>query len=110
MAALNKGKHTIAEIDGVRCSIVETGLSEQRLGFLKTILEHNGYTIKTQPDKKAEGAESTYTLGVTDILFNPVVAIYERKLWSPYNLIVTPAYWNQWTEFVDNRYWEFRKR
>ena len=35
--ALNKGKHIVEEIDGVRCSLVEKGVSPTRTEFLKKI-------------------------------------------------------------------------
>ena len=41
--ALLKGKHQVAEIDGVRCSIIETGLDTKRMEFLKEVLASNGY-------------------------------------------------------------------
>ena len=37
--ALNKGKHIVEEIDGVRCSLVEKGVSPTRAEFLKKLLE-----------------------------------------------------------------------
>jgi hypothetical protein len=106
---LNKIKHTISEIDGVRCSIVETGANEERLAFLKEILEHNKFEVKVAEEKK-EGEAKTYTIGVTDILFNPVFAIYERTLKSVDGFKVTPAYWLQRTTVFDPRYWLMRKK
>jgi hypothetical protein len=106
---LNKIKHIIGEIDGVRCSIVETGVSEERLAFLKEILEHNKFEVKVAEEKK-EGQEKTFTLGVTDIMFNIVFAIYERTLKSVDNFKMTPAYWQQATTVFDPRYWLMRKR
>ena len=43
--ALNKGKHIVEEIDGVRCSLVEKGVSPERTEFLKKILEKNNYLL-----------------------------------------------------------------
>ena len=37
--ALNKGKHLVEEIDGVRCTVVEKGITAERAQFLKNILE-----------------------------------------------------------------------
>jgi len=73
---LNKIKHTIADINGVRCSVIETGVTEERVSFLKEILEHNKFEVKVAEEKK-EGDIKSYTIGVTDILFNPVFAIYD---------------------------------
>jgi len=67
---LNKSKHVIIEIDGVRCSQVEKGVTSERLAFLKELLEHNKFEVKVL-EEKAEGEVKTFTIGVTDILFNP---------------------------------------
>ncbi len=106
---LNKIKHTESEIGGVRCAVVETGASQERVDFLKTLLEHNKFEVKIAEVKK-EGEASTFTIGVTDILFNPVFSVYERTLKSPDGFKVTPAYWNQQTSVFDPRYWLMRKR
>lgn len=89
--ALNKGKHLVEEIDGVRCTVVEKGITPERAQFLKNLLELNGYVVKTAPDADPEKLK----LGVTDILFNPVIDVYERRLKSPTGKKVTPAYWLQ---------------
>ena len=89
--ALNKGKHLVEEFDGVRCTVVEKGLTAERAQFLKNILEHNGYEVKTAPDTDP----ALLKLGVTDILFNAVIDVYERRLKSLSGKRVTPAYWNQ---------------
>ena len=88
---LNKGKHVVEVIEDVRCTIVEKGITTERVQFLKTILELNGYEVKIAPDTEPE----TYKLGVTDILFNSVIDVYERRLKSPSGKRVTPAYWLQ---------------
>lgn len=107
--ALNKAKHFISEIEGVRCSVIETGVNEERLAFLKSLLEHNKYEVKVAEEKK-ENTPVTYTIGVTDILFNPVFSIYERSLKSLDGYKVTPAYWNQDTTVFDPRYWLMRRK
>jgi hypothetical protein len=106
---LNKIKHIVSEIDGVRCSIVETGATKERIDFLKEILEHNKFEVKVLEEKK-EGEDKTFTIGVTDILFNIVFAIYERSLKSVDNFKMTPAYWLQRTTVFDPRYWLMRKK
>jgi hypothetical protein len=103
--ALNKAQHTIEEIEGVRCSVVEKGVSAERAGFLKQLLEHNGYEVKT----KAEG--DVFTVGVTDIVFNPVLAVYGRYLKSLTGKRVTPAYWLQQSNketIAEVNYWTFK--
>jgi len=106
---LNKIKHTISEIEGVRCSVVETGASEERVAFLKELLVHNKFDVKVAEEKK-EGENKTYIIGVTDIFFNPVYVIYERTLKSIDGFKVTPAYWNEQTTVFDPRYWLMRKK
>ena len=94
--SLNKGKHNVGEVDGVRCTIVESGLSHKRAEFLKDLLEFNKFEVKIQEEVSDPPADQkTYTLGVTDIVFNPVIAVYEKSLLTKENRKVTPAYWNQ---------------
>ena len=104
--SLNKGKHTVTEIEGVRCSIVETGLIESRALFLKELLKDNGYEVKMEKEKAKDGTVlETYVLGVTDILFNPAIKLYALKLFRKDGRIVTLQYWNQWTVNPDMPYW-----
>jgi hypothetical protein len=104
--ALNKGKHSVVEIEGVRCSLVETGLTESRALFLQGILRDNGYEMKMEKEKTKEGAElDTIALGVTDILFNPVIRVFMHKLMRKDGHLVTQAYWNQWPVNTDLPYW-----
>lgn len=42
-----------------------------------------------------EAMPETFTIGVTDITFNPINAIFGRLLRTPGNRIVTLAYWQQ---------------
>ena len=105
--SLSKGKVTIVEIDGVRCSVVETGLSESRAKFLKELLENNGYVVKLDQEKTKDGSPSgTCILGVTDILFHPVIKVYQHGLLREDGQEVTPAYWNQWPEGSDLPYYQ----
>ncbi|MFA4852366.1 MAG: hypothetical protein WC599_07605 [Bacteroidales bacterium] len=106
---LNKLKHIISEIDGVRCSIIETGASKERVAFLKEILEHNNFEVKIA-EEKSDSETKTFIIGVTDILFNPVFAIYERTLKSTDGYKITPAYWNQQTTIFDPRYWLMKRK
>ncbi len=104
---LNKGKHIIEEIDGIRCTVVEKGVSPERTGFLEKLLELNGYTVKIA----SEGESGTNKIGVTDLIFNPVIDVYKRSLKSFSGKKVTPAYWlqesDQETEAEVN-YWNFK--
>lgn len=106
MAAL-KGKHNIAEIDGVRCTVVESGITAERAEFLKSLLQFNRYDVKMMQEKAKDGSPlDTFLVGVADILFNPVIVLYQKKLFRPDGEVVTQAYWNQWS--VDNTlpYWQ----
>jgi hypothetical protein len=108
--ALNKGKHVVAEIEGVRTTVVETGLNETRCLFLKELLRQNGYETKMEKEKSKEGTPlETWILGVTDLVFNPMIRIYEQKLLRADGHPVTPAYWNQWAVDPDLPYWMVTK-
>ena len=103
---LNKIKYNISEIEGVRCKIIESGISESRMTFLKDLLEFNKFEVKINKDKDSE---NKFTLGVTDILFNPVFAVYDRILKTTDGHRVSPAYWNQDTTVCDPHYWIIKK-
>jgi hypothetical protein len=113
---INKN-HEFEELDGVKCGIVERNVSPERVQFLKKLLEFNRYTVVVVPTpapkvtpvppvKTEEGiapplpppappVPETFTIGVTDITFNPVNAIFGRFLKTPGGHIVTQAYWLQ---------------
>lgn len=118
--AINKN-HEFEELDGIKCAIVEKNVSPQRVEFLKHLLRFNGYEVvvvaspapKAAPAPKpvapANGeaqteqvaplppppAPETFTVGVTDITFNPINAIFGRALHTPDKHVVTLAYWQQ---------------
>ncbi|MDP9230972.1 MAG: hypothetical protein M3O67_09945 [Bacteroidota bacterium] len=119
--AINKN-HEFEELNGVKCGIVERKVSSERVQFLKKLLEFNHYTVVVVPTpppkvvpiaigtpvvKTEEGAASpppppplppaseTFTLGVTDITFNPINAIFGRLLHTKDGHVVTQAYWQQ---------------
>jgi hypothetical protein len=108
--AINNAKHIIGEIDGVRCTIIETGITLERAAFLRDLLEFNNLEVKelTEPATSPED-EPKYTLGVTDLVFNPVFRVYEAKLKTREGDYVTPAYWKQECIECDKRYWMKRK-
>jgi len=108
--ALTNAKHIIAEIEGVRCTVVESSATLERAAFLKDLLEFNKFEVKElQEPAPAEGAEQKYTIGVTDLSFNPVFAVYECLLKTREGGYVTPGYWRQECVKCDNRYWIKRK-
>ncbi|HZI55051.1 MAG TPA: hypothetical protein VFD56_15150 [Chitinophagaceae bacterium] len=45
---INKN-HEFDELDGVKCAIVERNVSPERVSFLKSLLEFNGYTVVVVP-------------------------------------------------------------
>ena len=111
--AINKN-HEFEELDGVKCGIVEKNVKPERVAFLKELLTYNGYTVvavPTAPPKAApaaapkEGepmpppppppAPETFTVGVSDISFNTINAIFGRLLKTPNGHVVTQAYWQQ---------------
>ncbi len=98
--SLNKGKHIVEEINGIRCTIVEKGLSDERCYFLAELLKANGFSVEVT------GEPENLTLGVTDLLFNPVIAVYQQRLKTSSGEKVSPAYWNQLTIHPRSEYWE----
>lgn len=101
-----KAKHIVEEIEGTRCSVVEKGVNVSRMNFLKTLLTLNKFEVIVAADPVVEGKEATYTIGVTDLVFNPVIAVYEMSLSTATGEKVSPAYWDQLTEESKNEYWE----
>jgi hypothetical protein len=107
--------HTLEELDGVRCIIVEKNLTPERVSFLKPLLEYNHLTVVVVPSPPAKVAAATqpvtegetvtpapvldtpetFTMGVTNMLYNPINAVFGRLLRTPDGHTVTPAYWQQ---------------
>jgi hypothetical protein len=112
--AINKN-HEFEDLNGIKCAIVEKNVLQERVDFLKDFLEYNGYTVivtasppaKTNTPKQegtaaspnaetiAAPAPQTFTVGVTDVMFNAVNAIFGRMLQTKDKHIVTLAYWQQ---------------
>jgi hypothetical protein len=129
--AINQN-HLFEELNGVKCAIVEKNVAPGRVEFLRGVLEYNGYevVVVTSPPPKAAagagpaapaggaGAEAapaqpapeTFTVGVTDVMFNPVNAIYGRLLKAPGGHVVTLAYWNQQENVSDDEKPYFAER
>jgi hypothetical protein len=84
--------------------------------FLKELLEHNRYTVRvvpSAPPKAAPGPAvanepeagtafpaapplpASFTVGVTDVTFNPVNALFGRSLKTKEGRVVTLAFWQQ---------------
>ena len=101
------GKHTFGSIEETRVTFVEKKISEHRKDFLKKLLEHNGFDVVLQEEKrKTEEEPQLYTVGVTDMVFNPTVWVFERRLKTFDGKKVTQDYWNQLSEEVNPKYWK----
>ena len=109
--ALN-GNYIFEELGEVKCSIIEKNCSADRVTFLKKLLEFNGFTVvvvNSPPPKAAPKPAvvadavaapvpvlpETFTVGVTDLTFNPVNGVYNRQLKTPDGKYVTVKYWKQ---------------
>jgi hypothetical protein len=108
--AINQN-HLFEELNGVKCAVVEKNVGLARVEFLRGILEYNGFTVvvvASPPPKAAVGAGApagavpaaaaapeTFTVGVTDVMFNAVNAVFGRLLRTTEGHVVTLAYWQQ---------------
>ena len=94
--AINKN-HEFEDLGGVKCAIVEKNASKERVAFLKDLLETNLFEVvvvpspppKASPPPKPVESEATpvvvapplpetFTVGVTNLAFNPTNAIFGR--------------------------------
>jgi len=131
---INKN-HEFEDLNGVKCSIVERNASAERVAFLQALLQQNGYEVivvvsappKAAPVKPAppiaDGtlpasventpeppvAAPTFTIGVTDVMFNPVNAIFGRLLRTATGEVVTLAYWEEHEKVADDSVPYFEK-
>jgi hypothetical protein len=105
--------HLSEELNGVKCAVVEKNVSPERASFLKQLLEYNKYKVeiavspppKAPPQGTVKEGEAvlpptplppeTFTVGVTDMMFNSINAIFGRLLHTPDGHVVTLAFWNQ---------------
>jgi hypothetical protein len=116
--AINKN-HEFEDLDGVKCAVVERNVSAERVAFLQNLLAYNSYKVivvaspppKAAAAKPAPAAEvaveeaapvptplvppATFTVGVTDVTFNAVNAVFGRLLHARNGQVVTLAYWQQ---------------
>lgn len=99
-------KHIIEEIKGTRASLIETGIDEKRMLFLSELLYINKYEVLIEElPKTDENSPKTYKIGVSDLLFNPALKIYQRSLRTSDNQILTIDYWYQKTKVCNPVYW-----
>ena len=100
------GRHTFGTIGETRVTFVEKGVDFDRSQFLVKLLEHNGFEVLVEEDKrKNEEDPQTYTVAVTDMVFNPTIWVFQRKLETFDGKKVTRAYWEQETEDAKPQYW-----
>jgi len=64
-------------------------------GVTQTVPAPVTTTVETVPAAPVAPAPETFTVGVTDVTFNPINAIFGRLLKAPGGHIVTLAYWHQ---------------
>lgn len=105
------GKHLFGSIGDQRVTFVEKKIEEDRMKFLKTLMEANGYEVVLQEEKrKSEEVPQLYTVGVTDMTFNPTTFVFQRRLKTiDGEHIVNQDYWNQKSEDTNPRYWKNSK-
>jgi len=113
--AINQN-HLFEELNGIKCGIVEKNVKPERVQFLKELLELNHFTVVVAPSPPPKVAPAppqaptadgsapplqpppppeTFTVGVTDITFNSINAIFGRLLRAKDGHVVTLAYWQQ---------------
>lgn len=132
--ALNQN-YTFEDLEGVKCSIIEKNCNAARVEFLKKLLEHNKFTVvvvkspppktaakpvvtspavgETTPETPVEAAPTppeTFTVGVTDVSFNPINGVYNRQLKTEDDKFVTPKYWKQQEATSSDEVWYWKNR
>ncbi|MGI9139193.1 MAG: hypothetical protein ACR2IM_09145 [Sediminibacterium sp.] len=123
--AINKN-HEFEDLDSIKCAVVEKNASTERVAFLKQLLAYNKYQVVVVPSPAPKAAAAptattsatvdatttvptapeidvptTFTVGVTDLTFNAINAIFGRQLKTQEGQIVTLAFWQQ-KESVSN--------
>lgn len=102
------GKHLFGTIGDQRVTFVEKKIDADRKDFLKKLLEHNGFEVILQEEKRrSEEDPQLYTVAVTDMVFNPTVWVFHRRLKTFDGHKVTPNYWNQISEETAPQYWKY---
>jgi hypothetical protein len=102
------GKHLFGSIGEQRVTFIEKKVDEDRMKFLNELLKVNGFEVIIQEEKrKSEEVPQLYTVGVTDMSFNPTVWIFQRLLKTlDGKHIVNQDYWNQTSEDTKPQYWK----
>ena len=102
------GKHLFGSIEDQRVTFIEKKIEESRKDFLTKLLDANGFEVIVQEEKrKSEEEPQLYTVGVTDMTFNPAVYVFQRRLRTiDGKHIVNQDYWNQISEDTKPQYWK----
>ena len=102
------GKHQFGSIGDQRVTFVEKKIGAERLDFLKRLLVFNNFEVIVQEEKRKSDEEpQLYTIGVTDMVFNPTVYVFQRRLKTlDGRHIVNQDYWNQVSEDANPEYWK----
>ncbi|MDI1356120.1 MAG: hypothetical protein PSX36_14470 [bacterium] len=123
--ALNQN-HTFEDLDGIKCSVVEKNCSPERVAFIKDLLEYNKFKVvvvgsppaKIAPKPAVEGetappppppAPETFTVGVSDVSFNLINALFNGELLSKDGKIVNPNFWKQIARLPKEDDWYWKK-
>ena|SRR3972149_2199125 len=128
--ALNPN-HAFEDLEGIKCSIVEKNCTPERVDFLKKILEHNKFSVViakspppkvvakpvtlVTPDAPVEPVveiplpPETFTVGVTDVSFDPITAVFNRQLKTFDGKILSSNYWKQRPEDLHEQKWYWEK-
>ena len=129
--ALNPN-HAFEDLDEIKCAVVEKNCTPERVDFLKQLLEFNGFTVvvvkspppKAAPAKPVPAADpdapvvpvelpppppETFTVGVTDVTFSPINAVFNRELKTRAGEVVTSSYWKQLEAAPKKDEWYWRK-
>ncbi len=99
-------KHDFGKIGDQMVTFVERDVNADRMKFLKELLEFNGFEVIIEEAKTGEGEDKKYTVAVTDLVFNPVIWVYDRRLKTPEGKIVNEDYWMQRNTDFKPQYWE----
>lgn len=100
------GSHQFGEINGQRVTFVEKKAEKGRADFLSALLTFNQFeVIVTEDLRKSEEEPQLYTIAVSDMVFNPTVWVFQRRLKTFDGRKVTQAYWNQESEETNPMYW-----
>ncbi len=101
------GSHQFGDIAGQRVTFVEKRIDKERSEFLRALLTHNNFQVIVSEEERKSGEDpQLYTVAVTDMVFNPTLWVFQRRLKTFDGRKVTQAYWNQDSEETNPRYWD----